>query len=273
LGGIERIGLAGANGSLFVNDCNVSVGGDPQIDDSIGMLIDGGFADTFVANFEATSLNTGIRVAGRAQEMGSAAVSGHANLHIRMPVIDQCGRYGIEICETSLYSLIDIADPYVAVANGAEAAIRLDAVAGATTIVGGQVIARSDGARSAAGVLATNVSGIEIQGLKIADFAVPVSIDKCKGMKLSGQIVNFLQASKKSAVRVSGSSNVVISFRIAGGEGAFRDGVELIDRDGVGILVDVTMIEPTAIVGERVIRAGTAIRGTGKAGGLVVAGV
>jgi hypothetical protein len=273
LGGMESIGLAGANGSLFLHDCNTSIGGDPGVNDSVGVLLEGGFADTFIANMEVTSHATGIRIDGAAARMGARAISGHANLHIRLPIVDQCGLRGIEIRDTSEFALIDLSDAYVAVAPGAQAAIVLDNAHGAITIAGGQLIGRSDAARhQAVGLSARASTGLDVQGIKIADFGRPVVLDAVSATLLQGQIVNPLVEAKAPAVTLRGCQDVVLRCRVGGKAGAFADGVAFAESAPGAVLVETALIDAAALTGVRV-RAGPRDASTpGRYGGLMVAG-
>lgn len=139
LDGNTETGLAGGNASLFLDQCNATIGGTPNAADPVGLLLDGAFADSFISGFETAGVATGIRVAGDAERIGGRARAGHANLHIRMPILDQC-KMGIEIRDVSPHGLIELNEPYVAVRPGGLAAIRLDRVRGGTTITGGQLL-------------------------------------------------------------------------------------------------------------------------------------
>lgn len=248
LGGYESVGLAGTNGSLFVTDCNVSIGGSPGVEDAVGMLLEGGFADTFVINLEVTSLTTGIRIDGAAQRIGGMASVGHANLHLRMPIIDQCGSVGIDIRATSEHALIEISDPYIAISPRGAAAIRATGARGATTIVGGQLIGRSArNSTSAAGLALRGSSGIDVTGLKIADFAVPVSLSDCTGIALSGQVHNPQVRTGSPAIALQHCRNVSVRMRISGADQPFASGVSLSESPPGPVLVDATLIDDTAL--------------------------
>lgn len=270
LGGLDQVGLAGANGSIFLNDCNVSVGGSPGVTDSVGLLLDGGFADSFVTRFEATSLETGIRIDGRAGEMGGAAVSGHANLHIVNAIVDQCGRSGIEIRHTSPYALIEISDPYVAVAAGADAAIAVRRAHGAMSVAGGQLIGRSDVGGRSAGLSLADSSGFTCQGLKIADFGVPVQIATCASLRLGGAIANPMRHAGRPAIALRGSSRVALTFSIDGRARAFTDAIAIEGADCRAVTVDASLVDRAALSGGVVSLEGRALRGAGRVGAVTL---
>lgn len=274
LGGFEEIGLAGTNGSVFVTDCNVSIGGAPGVRDSVGLLLEGGFADTFVINFEAIALETGIRVDGAAARMGERAVSAQANLHLRMPVIDQCGSVGIDLRDTSEYALIELTEPYVAVAPGAASAIRFTGTRGATTITGGQLIGRSaSGDSDVIGLHGRSASGIDVIGLKIADFARPVSLKGCTRIALAGQVHNPLVRSAAPAVVLQQCRSIRIGLGISGQPRAFAGGVTLAEAPRGPVSIDATLIEDAAL-GAPPVTIGTEARSAraGRDGLLVIIG-
>lgn len=251
-GGTQGVGLAGANGSVFLIDCNVSIGGNPEVSDSVGLLLEGGFADTFVENFEATSLQTGIRIDGATARIGDMAVAGHSNLHIRNAVVDQCGSVGIEIADTSEHALIDIQDPYVAVAGGGKAAILVTSAKGATTIVGGQLIGRSDTRRTACGIEVSGSSGLDVSGMKVTDFAKPLSLRASKGISISGQVHNPHDSASGAAAELSGCAAISLRLRLSGQANCFAHGVTVVGAKGT-TAIDTTLFEQPAIKGANVV--------------------
>lgn len=250
LGGSEGVGLAGANGSIFLIDCNTSIGGTPDVSDAVGLLLEGGFADSFIDRFEATGLQTGIRIDGQASRLGDAAIAGHSNLHIRTAIVDQCGRVGIDMRELSDHALIDMQDVYVAVAPGAQAAIAGRDAHGACSIVGGQLIGRSDvGRPGAVGLSLTDSSGLDVAGLKIADFAQPVRLKACRRIALGGQIHNPGRQSDEPAIAAEACANVRIYCAVSGRAGAFTHALAAVGEDAVGVSLDEQMIDPRALTG------------------------
>lgn len=138
LDGDQDIGLAGGNASIYLTDCNSSVGGEPNISDGVGLLLCGAFSVSYIVNFETVGVATGICLDGEEHRIGSRAVAGHANVHIRMPIIDQCSAIGIEIRDTSEHALVELNEPYVGLAPNGQAGIALNKVKGAVNITGGR---------------------------------------------------------------------------------------------------------------------------------------
>lgn len=274
LSGVDAIGLAGANGSIFLIDCNVSIGGSPAVSDPVGLLLEGGFADSFIDRFEATSLETGIRVDGQASRLGDAAIAGHSNLHIRGAIIDQCGRLGIDLRNLSDHALVDIQDVYVAVAPGALAAIAGQDVHGASSIVGGQLIGRSDSAvPGATGLSLHDCSGLDITALKIADFSQPVRLNRCGRVILRGQIHNPGRQSRQPAVILDTCGDLRIDCSISGRAGAFSDAVVVDRGKGGSVTLEAGMIDAPALTGTVVLLDGVAQSASGQYGSLSVLGL
>lgn len=274
LGGVENVGLAGVNGSIFLIDCNVSIGGSPEVRDSVGLLLEGGFADSFIERFEATSLETGIRVDGMASQLGDAAIAGHSNLHIRGTIIDQCSQLGIDLRNFSDHALIDLHDVYVAVASGAQAAIAGQEVLGTCSIIGGQLIGRSDRtAPGATGLSLRGCSGLDITGLKIADFGQPVRLSHCRQVMLHGQIHNPGKQTPLPALIIDSSSGLRINCAISGRTGAFSNAV-VIDRAREGaITIEAELVDARALAGAIVLLNGSALKVSGQYGKLSVKGL
>lgn len=274
LGGADNIGLAGANGSIFLIDCNVSIGASPEVSDAVGLLLEGGFADSFIDRFEATSLETGIRVDGQAARLGNTAIAGHSNLHIRGPIIDQCRSVGIDLRNLSDHALVDIQDVYVAVAPGARAAIAGQDMHGASSIVGAQLIGRSDSAvPGATGLSLRSCSGVDMSALKIADFGQPVRMHDSGRVTLRGQIHNPGRQSGQPAMVFGACGDLRIDCSVSGRAGAFSDAVTL-DRGTAGVItVDAGMIDARALTGTLIRRDGVAQTASGSHDGLSIQGM
>jgi hypothetical protein len=248
LDGSEDIGLAGGNASLFLTDCNATIGGDPRIDDGVGLLLVGAFADSFVNGFETAGVATGIRVDGRAGALGARARNGHVNLHLTRAVIDQCAAAGIEIRDTDAHAAIDITDPYVAVAGGGGPAIHLDRMRGAATITGGQFIGNTDaaGGGRAIGLAAEDSGGIQVHGLKIIDHAQPVRLARCTGVALHLLVANLGSRPRGAAIGLSDCEGGTAAVLLSGTDRAFAAGVRIEGRT-TRWRIDATNLSPRAV--------------------------
>ncbi|MFS0735451.1 hypothetical protein ABC347_00210 [Sphingomonas sp. 1P06PA] len=276
LDGSRAIGLAGGNASLFLRGCNATIGGDPRVADGVGMLIEGAFADTFVSQFETAGIATGIRIDGRTAEIGGRARVGHINLHIDRAVIDQCGLVGIDIRDTSPTSLIDLADPYVAAAPRAEAAIRLDRMRGAATITGGQLVGgtNADAGGQALGIAASASHGIQVGGLKILDHPRPAMLVQCSGFALDMVVHNPGSRPGGAAVGLRDCDRGSARLLVSGADGAFAGGIVLAGRM-TRLRIDATGVDAAAVGGaaNRVRLADGPIQIPSRTANLVVDGV
>ena len=256
LDGSGDIGLAGGNASLFLIDCNATIGGDPRVADGVGLLLDGAFADSFVTGFETAGVATGIRVDGRGEALGTRGRNGHVNLHLTMPVIDQCGTVGIDIRDTSAHALIDITDPYVAVSPSAEAALQFDRMRGAVTITGGQCVGNTNSAAGgrAVGLAVQDSGSLQVAGLKILEHSRPVVFERCTGLALQLLIANPGSRSLGPAIALADCAGGTVAPLISGQSGAFAAGVHIGGKSTLRI--DATGILSAAVggTGQRVMR-------------------
>ena len=244
LDGSGDIGLAGGNASLYLAQCNATIGGDPVVADGVGLLIEGAFADSFILDFETAGIETGVRIDGQAGMIGGRTRNGHVNLHLRMPILDQCGRVGLDIRDTAAETLIDIGDVYVAVAPSAEAAIRFTAMRGAATITGGQLVGTSNSSAGgkATGLAASDSHGLQVAGLKILDHAQPASLERCSGFSLCLLIANPVSRPGGAGLALRDCGSGFVQPLLLAPERAFADGVRIggqvrglrLDAPGVG---------------------------------------
>ena len=248
--GSVDIGLAGGNASLYLVDCSASTGGQPRLTESVGLWLDHAFADTFAANFECAAIATGIRLSGRASGMSAALRrTGHGDVRILAPVLDQCSNIGIEISDLSDHAMIDIADAYVTPAPGAKAAILFDRARGLTTVRGGQILCGLE--RSAPAILASDSDGIEIAGVKILDSQEPVRMSRCRDFSL-GVAINLPNGGARGpAVVLSDCADGTVTARVKGPAGAFPAGVSVTGSATRSLAIDISAIGADAVGGER----------------------
>jgi hypothetical protein len=279
LNGYAETGLAGGNASIYLMDCLVSTGGSPPLERSVGVCLDGAFADSFLINLETSAVGVGIQAYGVAQHPSkSLRRTGNVDLHIVMPILDQCGQAGIELVNLSEYALVDLVDPYVAVAAGGEAAIRLRDCGGQTTITGGQLLGWTDAERggNALGVAGATVDGLAVKGTKLLGFRQPVALDKCTDFELEVAINNLDQSASQAAVRLADCERGFVRPRIKGRVGVFPLGIELAGRGNSALSVDCTGISPACIQGagaNSLHVGGGSIRRSGNYGSILVSGL
>lgn len=251
LDGRTDIGLAGGNASLFLIDCNASLGGAPALSECIGAFVQGGFADSFLINFETSGVATGIVVDGMASTLGATQTKkGHANLHIAMPVIDGFSKAGIDISNVSQHGVIDITDPYIGSGIGTFAGIFLHDCKGMTTITGGQLVGWLDAENggNAIGIYCLNAEGIGIEGTKLLGFRRPIGFDRCSDFTINAAINNPAQVASQAAIWLKDCSRAFIRTRIKGRTNAFPQGIYL--RSGnTRLSIDCIGIDPKSIQG------------------------
>jgi len=252
LDGQREIGLAGGNASVYLIDCNATIGGRPKLSEAVGMLLQGAVADSYIINFETSEVPVGIRIEGMAASLGAGRRrSGHADVHIQMPIIDQCATSGIEIKDTSDHCLIDIQDPYVALAPGALAAIFLSSVHGLSTITGGQLIGwvDADAGGNGIGFYALDSEGFEVAGTKLLGLRRPVTLVGCHDFVASIAINNPDQPGSQGAAWLRSCLRGTLNVRVKGRPGAFPQGIYLDGHENEAILIEATGLDSGAIKG------------------------
>lgn len=222
--GSLEIGAAGGNASLYLVDCNASTGGEPPLSESVGLLLEGAFADTFTTNFETSAIAVGVRLSGQAATLSpQKRRSGHANVRIVSAVLDQCTDVGIDVKNTSDYALIEFTDPYVASAPGARAAMLFENVRGLTTVRGGQFLGWTS--ESAAGIIANNSEGLDFDGLKLLQFRAPARFSNCSDLSLGLSINQPEGNSDGPAILLTDCGHALVKARVKGSPSAFTSGV------------------------------------------------
>jgi hypothetical protein len=238
----------GANASLYLTDCAASIGGDPRLRVAAGCRLTGTLSDTFIDRFETTALDLGIVVDGRREALTAAQrASGHVDLHIRGAVLDQCRDAGIRLTGLSDAALVDIGDPYVALAATGTAAIDIAGCGGGISVGGGQLIGAGAGA-PAAGIRLRDVSGIAVAGTKLRDFARPVDAAAVSAFDLDVTINGTTPAGP--AIQLANCRHGHVRPRITG-RAAFAAGVA---ADGGCDAVEIATagIVPAAVTGDLV---------------------
>lgn len=249
--GRTNIGAAGGNASIYLVDCNASVGGNPSLTESVGAFLQGRYADSYLINFETASIATGIRIDGMASALNAdQAKAGHADLHIVMPILDSFGGVGIELVNLSDHAMIDIVDPYLGAGLGARAGIAFRAAKGMTTITGGQVIGwvDADAGGHASGIEGIDSEGLAIEGTKVMGFSRPVVLDRCRDLSINVAINNPAQRTSQPAIWLRDCSRGHIRPRIKGQADAFAQGVALASGNN-HLSIDCTAIHPESVRG------------------------
>ncbi len=246
--GLADIGAAGGNASIFLVDCNASIGGEPGLTESVGLLLDGAFADTFASNFETASMAVGIRLTGRASALSAdKRRSGHVDVRILAPVIDQCTDVGIEVTDTSNHTLIDISDPYVAAGPAARAAMLFNGARGQTTVRGGQLIGWTS--RNAVGLFGNESEGLDFSGLKLMQFKAPVRLTKCRDLNVALAINQPDGGNNGPAVVLADCAETLVATRVKGAPRSFTAGISVTGGETRSVDVKVAAIREDSVGG------------------------
>jgi hypothetical protein len=279
LNGHVNIGLAGGNASVYLIDCAASVGGAPPLSSAAGMLLDGAFVDTFVIRFETTTIAKGIVAFGVSASTDPALrKAGNLDLHIHMPILDQCSDRGIEMGNLSNYAAVELIDPYVALAPGALAALHLHDGGGNVTLSGGQFIGygNNEAGGVGLGLLAEAQKGIRAVGTKILGMARPVGMNACTAFDIAVDVSNPDQNASQAAIRLEGCDRGRIVSFVRGKAGAFPQGVSLVGTGNGHVFIDATGLDPASLTGgagEKVRIAGSQVTTVGPVGTHYVTGV
>ena len=228
----------GANASLYIVDGLVRTGNHPRLALSAGCRLTGALSDTFLDRFETTDVGVGILVDGQRAALDAAQRrAGHVDLHIRGAVLDQCGDAGIRLTGLSDEALVDIADPYVALAPTGSAALDLADCGGNIGITGGQMIGWTAPGSAATGLRLRATSGVAVAGTKLVGFARPVDAAASTAFELAVGINYRGPATAEPAIRLAACTHGHIRPRITGTAGVFDCGVA---ADGACDAIDIT---------------------------------
>lgn len=241
--------VAGGNGSVYMFGCNVSTSGNGLVH-SIGWFCNGNFADTYLLQCETSQVNQPVVFDGGGFVGGGA----HLDVHIIMPVFDQCGLIGVDLVNLNEAATITLSGGYIQMRGGAEKAVWARGGGGSVVLTGGLQLLCSDGGATGGcfGVRGSNQPHLIIdKSVTIKEAAYPVSLDGgCKGGVIEPTI--FLSTrpggSRDDAVFLADCSNMQIapSVRARAGAPSFEHGVRLGGTGNSRILIDATRIEASA---------------------------
>lgn len=271
LDGRVRFGFPGGNASLYMDRCVAAEQHGHHVEPA-GLIALGAFVDSFIDRFESARIDTGMSF----QAAGSRGFGQTIDLHVRNPVLDGCGRFGLNLdLDATASACVEIVDPYVTSAGArGDRGILVRDGAGLVTITGGQILGDfADGS-----LFVSRTRGVRVQGLKIAQALRAVVVNEASGLQLEPQISNWRKTSPHPAIAAravsrSGLRPIVIGFDAP----AFAAGVEL-DAACRHLSVDGTAIDPACLTGgvaAKVRFAGADARGSAAfaAGGNVLTAV
>lgn len=242
LDGRVRFGYPGGNASLYMDRCVAAEQHAHHLEPA-GLIAMGAFVDSFIDRFESARIDTGMAF----HAAGARGFGETIDLHIRNPVLDGCGRFGLDLdLDATASAVVEIVDPYVTpVAGRGDRGILVRDGAGLVTITGGQIL----GDFAGGSLFVSRTRGVRVQGLKIQQAIRPVVVAEASGCQLEPQISNYAKTAPGPAIEcrmVSRSSvrPVVIGFD----KPAFASGVSL-DRTSTHVGVDGTAIDPACLTG------------------------
>jgi hypothetical protein len=242
LDGRVRFGYPGGNASLYMDRCVAAEQHAHHVEPA-GLIALGAFVDSFIDRFESARIDTGMAF----HAAGSRAFGQTIDLHVRNPVLDGCGRYGLDLdLDGTASACVEIVDPYVTPAGSAgRRGIAVRDGAGLVTITGGQVL----GDFAEGSLLVSRTRGVRVQGLKIAQAQRPVVVAEADGLHLEPQISNYQKTSPHPAIFGRAVSRSTIRPTIIGfGPPSFAGGVDL-DATSHRVQVDGTAIDPASLAG------------------------
>ena len=231
----------GANASLYLIDCVASTGNHPRLSISTGCRLAGAFSDTFIIRLETTALGRGIDVVG--DKRGGPPRPGRArnlDLHIELPVLDQCLECGISIEDLDDDAMIDVVTPYVGLGPNAISAISIRNSGGAVSVLGGQLVGTP--APGAAGIVMEDVSGVAFNGTKLLDFSEPVKANRLAFCELILLVNRAHGSGAGAAISLNGASHCYLRPRLMGSAKAYRTAVD-IDGSSHGVVVELAGVD------------------------------
>lgn len=242
LDGRVRFGYPGGNASLYMDRCVAAEQHGHHVEPA-GLIALGAFVDSFIDRFESARIDTGMAF----RAAGARGFGETIDLHIRNPILDGCGRFGLDLdLDATASACVEIVDPYVTPAGGrGDRGILVRDGAGLVTITGGQVL----GDFAGGSLFISRTRGVRVQGLKIAQAKQPVVIADASGLQLEPQISNWQKTSAQPAITGRNLSRSIVRPIIIGFDApAFASGVEL-DATSRHVQVDGTSIDPACLTG------------------------
>lgn len=240
LDGTPEFGFSGGNASIYLSRC-LAVGQHAGHVQPAGLVAEGAFVDSFIDQFEAARIDTGMRFSAR----GAARPEQTIDLHVRGCVLDGCGTNGIELDLTGAQGAsVEIVDPYIySSGSGGAGGIVMRDGGGLVTVTGGQV----HGDFREGSLLLRRTRGVRVQGLKIHNGSRPVVAEDSGALHLEPQISNMTRRTDAFAVTCARVYRTAIRPMVIGAPGMLGGGVAL-DAGCNYSSVDTSAIDPGCFV-------------------------
>lgn len=232
------IGLASGNASVYVTECNVSVGAAVNaFAESSGLYVTGGFTDTFLSRLETSGMQFGLNL------NAPTGTDDAEDMHVISCIFDQCWT-GVSINALSANTAISLTDAYVGLTSDANAVAGylVHNSLGAVNIVNGQVV--SGGANTGAGLSVQNSSGVRTFGNIYTDLHSPIVLHTASLCVVEDTSNNATVATANAAVTLTGCTRCKIQPTVLGAANATGPGVS-VDAGSSFIEVNCTAISPT----------------------------
>lgn len=269
--GNVEIGLAGGNASTYYTDCNVTIGGNIPLTDSIGFNLSGKPVDTFMLRPETSATNTGIQLSG------DTSIDGNADIHIIGATIDQFGLHGIYLTGIGDYGAIDITGSYFAPKGGSFTGygIRTLNYTGMLTLTGNQVVSYQN--NLVIGLWVESSSGVQSRNnMYLGEFR-PVVLLNASNCVIQDIMNNPGQTATEAAVVLDGvSERNYIAPNVKGKVDAFPYGVNLKNASNNYNEINCSGIKASTVnggSGNKLVINGAQVTTTGLAGTNLVSGV
>lgn len=244
----------GANASIYAIDCLVRTGGVLRLALSVGCRLTGALSDTFIDRLETNNVGIGVLVDGRRNSLdASQRRAGHVDLHIRGAVLDQCGDAGIRVTGLSDEALVDVDDPYVALATTGTAALDVADCGGNIGVTGGQLIGWPAHGPTATGISLRSTSGVAVAGTKLVGFARPIDAVATTAFDIVVGINHRGPATSGPAVRLAACTHGHLRPRITGTAKAFECGIAA-DKSCDAVDITTAAIVPACLASGNVVQ-------------------
>lgn len=233
-------GLAGGNGSLYLERCNVTGG-------AIGFYANADFADVFLDKAETSGTAIGILLDGS----GSTYNGGQGDTRITNATIDQAATCGIEVKNTNSLAKIQILGGYIQLQDngGSHRALWFHDGGGYLTVTGAQVTG-NDSATTSCGVWIENYPNVVLDHSTIVEnFAYPFTVLNSARPTILCHIQAGANnsAGTRAALTMANCGEGVISPVISGGSNAFITGLNFDSAGNTRITADLTRVDLGAL--------------------------
>lgn len=243
--GSASIGAAGGNASIYIRDCNATVGGSPALTAATGFYGFEGATDCFVDALETQGMDYGAYV-----DASGGSATGLQDFTMSNCVFDQCKKGGIVIGNAGALATVTLLNNYVAASSSGSftAGIEFSNFGGLASVNGGQFL--GDNSTVAIGLYLSTSSGITVDGFLIRETVTPVGLNAATNCSVNVAIRNTTNVAANGAVHLVGTClrNLLYPL-VMGAADKFAYGVKIDDAPSGYNLVDCSGIDAACING------------------------